>query len=139
MSVGFRCSVFPRFVQTPVSANRLYNILHQCQKDVLATLPHAIWPRWSFRTTKYGELSTALATPMSHYRSWNLTVTCPSCREKKEVRIERHISDGRGGEAVSKFLTRLRCGTCRRMPDTIKLHGETPPKVEIVLLGPGAY
>jgi hypothetical protein len=78
----------------------------------------------SFRATKYGQLSAILATPVSHYRSWSLTVTCPSCRERKEVRMERHKSDGRGGEAVSKFLTRLRCGTCRRMPDTIELHRE---------------
>jgi hypothetical protein len=67
---------------------------------------------------------------------WNLTVTCPSCREKKEVRIKRHISDGR--EAVSQFVTLLRCGTCRRMPDTIKLHSEAP-SLEIVLMGQGAY
>jgi hypothetical protein len=92
----------------------------------------------SLRLSKYGQLSTVLATPVSHFRVWSLTVTCPSRRDKKEIRIERHIADGRGGAAVSEFLTRLRCGTCRRMPDTIKLHREAP-KVEIVLLGPGAY
>lgn len=92
----------------------------------------------SFRASKYGQLSAVLATPVSHYREWETTVTCPSCREKKEVRIERYISNGRGGEAVSRFITRLRCGTCRRMPDTIKLHRKAP-RVEIILFGPGAY
>jgi hypothetical protein len=90
----------------------------------------------NIRATKCGQLSAILATLVSHYRSWNLTVTCPGCRERKEVRIERHISDGRGEEAVSKFLTRLRCGTCRRMPDIIQLHREAP-WIEIVLIGPG--
>jgi hypothetical protein len=32
----------------------------------------------------------------------------------------------------------LKCATCRGMPDTIKLHREKP-KVEIILMGPGAY
>jgi hypothetical protein len=83
-------------------------------------------------------LTEVLGTPISHYRHWTMTVSCPRCRERKEIRIERHIADGKGGEAVSRFLTRLKCATRRGMPNTIKLHREKP-KVEIILMGPGAY
>jgi hypothetical protein len=83
-------------------------------------------------------LSAVLETPINHYRLWSLTVGCPGCREKRDLRIERHIRDGQGGEHVSAFISRLRCSTCRRMPDTIKLH-RANPKVEINLFGPGSY
>jgi hypothetical protein len=93
----------------------------------------------SFRMSKYGQPSAVLATPANHYRDWTMTVRCPNCRDAKQIHIEQHISDGRGrGETVSRFITRLRCATCRRMPDTIKLH-KAKPRLEIILLGPGAY
>jgi hypothetical protein len=65
-------------------------------------------------------------------------IHCPSCRETRLLRIERHISDGRGGEPISQFIIRLRCSVCRRLPGSINLP-RSNPKREIIIFGPGAY
>jgi hypothetical protein len=92
----------------------------------------------SFNTGKRAQLSAVLATPINHYREWSLLIRCPSCRNPKQLPVGRYISDGGGGEMVSHFIARLRCGTCRRMPDSIKLV-RISPRREIVVYGPGAY
>jgi hypothetical protein len=59
----------------------------------------------------------------------------PKLPGAKQIDIEQHIADGREGETVSRFITRLGCATCRRMSDTIKLRN-AKPRLEIILLGP---
>lgn len=86
----------------------------------------------SFNTGNRAQLSAVLATPINHYREWSLLIRCPSCRDPKQLRVERYISNGGGGEMVSHFIARLRCGTRRRMPDSIKL-ARALPKREIAV------
>jgi hypothetical protein len=95
---------------------------------------------------KREQLAAVLATPVSHYRSWVLTVSCPKCRDKKELRIEPWIGDGKGGQPVSAFLARLVCAVCRSSPSFVRLQSrsEVAPKGsapirEIILVGAGAY
>ena len=44
----------------------------------------------SFRVTNTSSFSAVLATPVSHYRGWSMTVRCPSCRDPKEIRVNQH-------------------------------------------------
>ena len=86
--------------------------------------------------------NAVLATPIAHYRTCYLVLTCPSCRDRRELRIEPLITDARGAETVEQFLMRLRCRTCGNLPDTVKLQpkpGQVSASREILIVGPGAY
>jgi len=52
----------------------------------------------SRRAARYG----VLATPIGRYSTCVLVLTCPSCRDKRELRIEPLIIDGRGGETTER-------------------------------------
>jgi hypothetical protein len=86
--------------------------------------------------------NAVLATPIGRYRTCILVLTCPCCRERRELRIEPLISNGKGAETVERFLMRLRCRTCGSVPDSVRLQrraGQATPSKEIVLVGHGAY
>jgi hypothetical protein len=85
------------------------------------------------------QLTRVMGSPIDHYRLWYLTVRCPSCRDRKTLSIQRALRAGEGGQKVAQFIARLRCQTCGRAPDSIKLHNQAGPNREIVLYGPGAY
>jgi hypothetical protein len=53
--------------------------------------------------------NSVLATPIGRYSTCILVLTCPSCRERRELRIEPLIAYGRGAETTERFLMRLRC------------------------------
>jgi hypothetical protein len=82
-----------------------------------------------------------LATPIGRYAPYVLAVSCPSCRERRELRIEPLLTNANREELVGHFLTRLRCGTCRNPPETVRLQrreGQGKPSQEIPLIGPGS-
>jgi hypothetical protein len=90
----------------------------------------------SLRAQRYA----VLATPIGRYATCYLVLSCQRCRERKELRIELLIQDGRGEQTVEKFLMRLRCRTCGDLPHSVRMQaksGQASPSKEIVLVGPG--
>jgi hypothetical protein len=86
--------------------------------------------------------SAVLASPIGRYGRCVLVLTCPNCRERRELRIEPLLVDGRGGETTERFLMRLRCRTCGSVPDTVRMQaktGQAAPAAEIMLVGPDPY
>ncbi len=82
-----------------------------------------------------------LATPLSRYASCILAVTCPKCRERRELRIAPLLTDTNREEPVRHFITRLRCAICGSPPETVRLQrraGQGRPSQEIPLMGPGS-
>ena len=80
--------------------------------------------------------------PSPHYAAFVLVLTCPSCRDSRELRIEPLIQDGRGGETTERFLMRLRCRFCANVLDTVRLQrrgGQAKPSQEMILVGSGAF
>ena len=82
-----------------------------------------------------------LATPIGRYSGYVLVLTCPSCRDGRELLIRPLIEAGRGEDTVERLLMRLRCRACGALPDTVKLQprpGLVPRSKQILLVGPGA-
>jgi hypothetical protein len=83
-----------------------------------------------------------LATPVARYLKCCLVLTCPSCRDRRELRIEPLITDGRGEGTVERFISRLRCRICGNEPAIVTLQdkpGLRPEGRQIRLVGPGSY
>jgi hypothetical protein len=98
--------------------------------------------RMGHNLSQRAQRDAILATPIWRYSRCILVLTCPRCRERRELRIEPLLVDERGAESTERFLTRLRCRTCGSVPDTVRMQaktGQASPAREIMLVGPGSY
>jgi hypothetical protein len=50
-----------------------------------------------------------LACPISHFRGGALIVTCPTCREHREVPVDAIIARIGAGHSVKAVVEQLRC------------------------------
>ncbi|MGE4048843.1 MAG: hypothetical protein AB7F35_28600 [Acetobacteraceae bacterium] len=82
-----------------------------------------------------------LANPLSRYAHCVLAVTCPKCRERRELRIAPFLTDTNREEPVRHSITRLRCAICGSPPEIVRLQrraGQGRPSQEIPILGLGS-
>jgi hypothetical protein len=79
-----------------------------------------------------------LSCPISHFRGGGLIVTCPQCRDHRDIPVDAIIARIGAGHSVKAVVEQLRCHVpgCGSRPCAVALRGRLH---EVVLVGPGAY
>jgi hypothetical protein len=82
--------------------------------------------------------ATALASPLSAYRGWNLLPYCARCRVMYQIRVDQLAEQEGDGTLLADILPRLRCQRCEEPPQGVKLSDAGGPSGREVWLMGGA-
>lgn len=90
--------------------------------------------------------TAAMTSPVAHFAGWSFMATCPVCRDRRYVPVNRLLHDYGGQHQVQAIVNRLRCAVtgCGKPPTFVRLQSKQdgmpgPPIIEVILVGPGAY
>jgi len=90
--------------------------------------------------------SEVMTAPIGSFTGWSFLATCPACRDRRYISVDRLAGQYGGHHKVQSVVSRLRCSipSCRKAPSFVRLQSreegrDCPPIKDVVLVGPGAY
>jgi hypothetical protein len=80
--------------------------------------------------------SSALASPLGAYRTWHLSLDCPTCQTTENLPIANLIAQHGAQYRISVAVDRLTCRTCGKKPVSVDLVAPQPSAQRAPLVRP---